>query len=97
MKLTFKRSAWEEVIELDGSVKKKVLAQLVKICDNPLAGEPLGGDLAGYRKIYVNDKRLRIVWQVQPNKVVILGVGKRDKSEIYRLIKGRFGEEESRA
>ncbi|MGE5590101.1 MAG: type II toxin-antitoxin system RelE family toxin [Bacillota bacterium] len=95
MKLTFKRSAWQEAIDLDGSVKKKVLAQLLKIRDNPLTGEPLRGDLAGCRKIYVNDKRLRIVWQVQPGRVVILGVGKRDKDEIYRLVQGRFDEQET--
>ncbi|MCL5677013.1 MAG: hypothetical protein M1602_03970 [Firmicutes bacterium] len=95
LKLTFKRFAWDEVTRLDGSVKKKVLAQLVKIRDHPLVGEPLGRNLAGCRKTYVNDKRLRIVWQVNPGKVVILGVGKRDKDEIYGLIEGRFDEEES--
>lgn len=94
VKLAFKRSAWDEVRRLDGSVKKKVLAQLIKIRDNPFTGEPLGRNLASCRKIYVNDKRLRVVWQVMSGKAVVLGVGKRDKGEIYRLVQGRLDEEE---
>lgn len=50
----FKASAWKEFKALDGSLKPLVVAQLRKIQDNPLAGEPLGNrmgiDLTGYRE-----------------------------------------------
>lgn len=98
--IVFKRSAYEELKRLDNSVKPKVLAQLLKLQENPLAGEPLGNkrgiNLTGYRKIYVDKGRLRIVWQVRLDKVVvvILGIGPRDKGEIYRLVADRLKEQE---
>lgn len=96
----FKKSAYWEFKKLDGSVKLKVAAQLLKIQENPLAGEPLGNkmgiDLTGYRKTYVDHKRVRIVWEVQAERVVILvmGIGPRDKGEIFRLVAQRFQEPE---
>lgn len=100
-RVLFKAAALEEFKRLDNSVKRKIAAQLLKIQENPLAGEPLGNkhgiDLTGLRKIYVDNKRLRIVWQVRAREavVVILGIGPRDKGEIYRLVADRFREKET--
>lgn len=97
-RLVFKRSAYEEFKTLDGSVRRKVAAQLLTIRGNPLVGEPLGNkmgiNLTGYRKIYVDRKRIRIVWEVRARDVVIvvLGIGPRDKGEIYRLVARRAQE-----
>lgn len=96
----FKASAYHEFKQLDGSVKPKVAAQLLKTQRNPLAGEPLGNrmgiDLTGYRRIYVDRKRIRIVWQVRAEEVVIVivGIGPRDKGEIYHLVAQRFREQD---
>lgn len=99
-RVLFKESAYREFEVLDGSVKRKVAAQLLKIQENPLSGEPLGHkmgvNLTGYRKIYVDKKRIRIVWEVQAERVVVLvmGIGKREKGEIYKLIASRLGEKD---
>ncbi len=101
IKVVFKKSAYEEFRELDGGVKKKVLAQLIKVRDNPLSGEPLGNkrghDLTGYRKIYVDNRRVRIVWRFDLDRivVVVMGIGPRDKGEVYMHILDRLAESEA--
>ncbi|MCD6273774.1 MAG: hypothetical protein J7K30_13255 [Deltaproteobacteria bacterium] len=50
---------------LDGSVKKQVLKQFVKLERNPKYGTPLsnkvGINLEGYFKLYADKKRIRII------------------------------------
>lgn len=100
-RLVFKRSAYAEFLALDGAVRRKVASQLLKIRENPLVGEPLGHkmgiNLTGYRKIYVDRKRIRIVWEVRDREivVVVLGIGPRDKGKIYRLVARRVREPET--
>ena len=49
--------------KLDGSVKKRVLKQLVKLERNPKYGDPLGNkvgiNLEGYFKLYADKRRIR--------------------------------------
>lgn len=100
-RIRFKASAWREFKALDGSLKPLVAAQLKKIQENPLAGEPLGNkmgiDLTGYRKIYVAKKKIRVVWQVVHDRavVVVIGIGRRDKGAIYTTVVRRLMERES--
>ena len=97
-RLVFKVSAYREFKALDRSVKLKVAAQLLKIQTNPLIGEPLGNrmgvDLTGFRRIYVDKKRLRIIWQVRASEVTVLviGIGPRDKGEVYLTVARRLAE-----
>lgn len=90
-------SAKDDFKRLDGSVKPKVAAQLLKIQDNPFCGEALGVrmsiDLTGFRKIYVDSKRLRIVWKVlMPEaQAVVYAIGRRDKGDVYKLVSERLG------
>ena len=50
---------------LDGSVKKRVLKQFVKLERNPKYGDSLGNkagiNLEGYFKLYADKKRIRII------------------------------------
>ena len=52
---------------LDGSVKKRVLKQLVKLEQNPKYGDPLGNkagiNLEGYFKLYADKRRIRIIYE----------------------------------
>lgn len=67
-------------------------AQLKKIEQHPLAEELLGNKigfgLTGYHKITVAKKGIRIVWRGRTDRAVVLvvGIGKRDKSE--RCLRG---------
>ena len=58
---------------------------------------PAGGgstiDLTGFYKLYVDNKKIRIVYRLLGEEIEIIevwGIGKRDKEEIYRLIGHRL-------
>lgn len=95
--LVFYEDAVEDLLKLDGALRKEALKQLLKINRNPFAGQELGNrmgmNLTGYRKIYFHQKKYRIVWQVLADGKVLIsqiwGIGLRDKAEIYRLIMKR--------
>ncbi len=97
-RLLFKASAYQEFKALDKSVKLKVAAQLLKIQANPLTGEPFGNrmgvDLTGFRRVCVDRERMRIIWQVNASEVTVLviGIGPRDKGEVYLTVARRLAE-----
>ena len=55
-------------------------------------GKRLGIDLTGYRKIYFGRKGYRIVYEIVGArlKVLIIGIGKRERAEIYREVAERL-------
>lgn len=83
---------------LGHSVKILVLKKLKKIIENPLAGQELGNkanlNLSGYKKAYVNNKKVRIVYKVIEFKllVYVVAVGKRDDMDVYKKANDRTGE-----
>lgn len=74
---------------LDGSVKKQVLKQLLKLEQDPHYGEPLGNkagiNLEGYLKLYADKKRIRIVYSVIDQTIQVIAIDKREDMEVYRL------------
>lgn len=74
---------------LDGSVKKKVLKQLIKLEKNPDYGNSLGNkagiNLEGYFKLYADDKRIRIIYEIIDNIIKIIAIDKREDLEVYRI------------
>jgi len=75
--------------KLDGSVKKQVLKQLVKLEQNPKYGAPLGNkagiNLEGYFKLYATKKRIRIVYQEIGHIIKVIAIDKREYMEVYRI------------
>lgn len=96
-KIEFLPDAAQEFEALDGSLKKIAAKQIEKLAERPELGEPLGKrmgiDLTGYRKIYFGKKAYRIVYEIQRQKLVVLiiGIGKRERAEIYREVARRLG------
>lgn len=92
----FLPEAAREFEALDGSLKKLAAKQIDKLAEKPELGEPLGKrlgiDLTGYRKIYFGKRGYRIVYEIQRQKLVILiiGIGKRERAEIYREVAQRL-------
>jgi len=76
---------------LDGSVKRLVLKQLIKLEQNPKYGSPLGNkagiNLEGYFKLYADKKRIRIIYKVMANTIIIIAIDKSKKEdmEVYRI------------
>ncbi len=95
-KIEFLPEAAREFAALDGSLKKIAAKQIDKLAQRPELGEPLGKrmgiDLTGYGKIYFGKKGYRIVYEIQRQglMILIIGIGKRERAEIYREVARRL-------
>ncbi|KIM05235.1 MAG: hypothetical protein KN64_04245 [Sulfurovum sp. AS07-7] len=83
--------------EVENDLKKlghntliQVFKKIEKIALNPYIGIDLGNkanlNLSGYKKIYVDNKRIRIVYKIIDAKIqiFIIAVGKREDIEVYK-------------
>lgn len=88
--------AEEEFLSLEGSVRKLVAKQIEKIAVSPELGEELGNkngiNLTGCRKMYADQKHIRIVYEVVETKIIvyILAIGKREDMEVYKAAISRL-------
>ena len=78
---------------LDGSIRKEIVKKIDALSENPFLGKPLGNklgmDLTGFFKLYAARKKYRIVYRILKGRlevIEIIGIGKRGKAEIYKLI-----------
>jgi len=82
--------------KLGHSVVIKVLKKIEKIAQNPIIGDELENkanlNLVGCRKVYIDNKRVRIVYKVIENKIEIfvVAVGNRDDMEVYKKASDRL-------
>jgi len=73
-------------------IVRQVLKKCLLLERDPHAGEPLLGDLIGYRKLVVGNRHWRIVWRVTEDDTgaatvevaEVWGAGARSDDEIYR-------------
>jgi mRNA interferase RelE/StbE len=76
--------------ELDHSTTLLVLKKINKIAENPIIGKNLGNkansNLSGFKKVYVDNKRVRIVYKIIDSKITIfvIAIGKRDDMAVYK-------------
>jgi mRNA interferase RelE/StbE len=74
---------------LEGSVRKQVLKQLVKLELDPKYGNPLGNkagiNLEGYFKLYADKKRIRIIYKEMENIIRVIAIDKREDLEVYQI------------
>lgn len=89
----------QDLKELGHSTTQLVFKKLKKIAQNPIIGIDLGNkanmNLSGYKKVYVDKKRVRIVYKIVDEKIVIyvIAVGKRDDMEVYERASCRVEDE----
>ncbi len=68
----------------------KVFKKLKQIQQSPQIGENLGNkngmNLSGFKKVYIDKKRVRIVFEVQDDILTVytIAVGQRDDMEVYK-------------
>jgi len=85
----------QDLKELGHSAAQLVFKKLKKIAQNPIVGVDLGNkanmNLTGYKKVYVDKKRVRIVYKIVEEKIVVyvIAVGKRDDMEVYETASKR--------
>ena len=81
--------ARQDFNNLDGSVRKSVLKQLVKLEKDPSYGDPLGNkagiNLDGYFKLYADKKQIRIIYEVVEHIIKVIAIDKREDMEVYRI------------
>jgi len=81
---------------LGHSTAALVLKKLQKIAQDPLIGNELGNkansNLAGFKKVYVENKKVRIVYKIIDDKIgiFVVAVGKRDSMEVYKKAQDRI-------
>lgn len=81
---------------LDGREKALVAKKLMHLERDPRIGKPLGNkmgmDLTGYFKLYLEGRRLRIVYSIQKEIIKVIVIGKRDEMKVYKLAMQRIRE-----
>ncbi len=96
-KIEFLPDAEKDFDSLDGSVRKEVAKKIDGLANHPFLGKPLGKkyglDLTGFYKLYAAKKKYRIVYRLigkYIEVIEIVGIGKRDKEEVYKLAARRL-------
>ena len=95
-RIEFHEDVKKDLKALGHSTTTLVLKKLQKISQDPLIGTELGNkannNLTGFRKVYVENKRVRIVYKIIDEKIEIfvVTVGKRDDMEVYKKAQERI-------
>ena len=87
----------KQINKLAPSLLRKVIKKMLILELNSEAGEPLLGDLIGWRKLTVGDRNWRIIWgahkDASGDQVIeiaqVWAIGARKDSEIYEELKRR--------
>lgn len=80
----------DDLKQLDHRVRLLVFKQLKKLSQSPQLGDLLGNkagmDLSGCRKMYVDHKRVRIVYRIIEDVIVVevIAIAQRDDMSVYR-------------
>ncbi|OOR98870.1 addiction module toxin RelE [Haemophilus paracuniculus] len=86
-KLKFQRKALKEWEKLGEPIKAQFKKKLTERLSNPhIAGDRLKGNLANLYKIKLKTAGYRLVYEVNDGEitVLVLAVGKRERSEVYQ-------------
>lgn len=91
-KLEFKVSAKKEWDKLDASIRQQFKAKLVERLENPRVPAAKLHGMQDCYKIKLRQSGYRLVYQVEDGRITImvLAVGRRDKSEAYEKAKSRL-------
>ena len=83
-------------VPLNNSVKKLFAKKLSQIIKNPEIGKDLGNknnlNLSGLKKVYFDNKKYRIVYEIKENEIIIyiIAIGKRDNMRVYKEAANRY-------
>jgi len=88
--LSFHKLVNWDLAKLGQSVKIKVFKKLNQIIKNPEIWKDLWNrwwlDLAWYKKVYVDNKKIRIVYKIIDDKieVLVITIWKREDKKVYK-------------
>ena len=87
--IVFKNDAKKDLKDFSNNQQILIAKQLKKISMSPELGKVLGNkngyNLSGCQKMYADNKKIRIVYRVIDDKIIIevIAIGKRDDMEVY--------------
>jgi len=96
--VVLKEEANQDLDSLSYAQKILIFKQLKKLSTSPqlgvLLGNKAGYNLQGYRKMYADKKRLRIVYRTIDDviEVEVIAIGKRDDMDVYAKASERIDE-----
>lgn len=99
-KIEFYPEVEKDLKQLDHSVRLLVFKQLKKLSVSPQLGDLLGNkagmDLSGCRKMYVDHKRIRIVYRILEDVIIVevIAIAARDEMSVYREASERLKKKE---
>ncbi len=88
-KLTFREGVEKDLSKLSNAQEMLVVKQFKKLMESPELGKPLGNkagfNLSGCKKMYVDKKKIRIVYRIIDDEVIVevIVIGKRDDMKVY--------------
>jgi len=88
-KLVVKEEVEDDLSKLSHTQRVLVFKQFKKLQNSPQLGIALGNkagyNLSGCKKLYVDKKKIRIVYRIVDNEILIevIVVGKREDMEVY--------------
>jgi len=94
-KLSVKKEVKKDLSKLSITQKMLVYKQFKKLQTSPELGKLLGNksgyDLSGYRKMYVDKKKVRIVYTILEEMITVevIAIGKRDDMAVYKKANDR--------
>ena len=95
-KLELLAQADDDIDEFSNREKILIYKQFKKILKSPELGKPLGNkngyDLSGCRKMYADSKKIRIVYRIIDEKIIVevIAVGQRNEMEVYKKASKRI-------
>jgi len=92
----FYEEAEKDLSKLNKSIQNLFVKKLAQIIKNPEIGKDLGHknnlNLAGLKKVYFDNKRYRIVYEIKEEEIIIyiIAIGKRDNMKVYKDASQRY-------
>ena len=80
--IEIKASAQKSLQSINKPDRQRLITAIYGLADDPLAGSPLKGDLAGLRRLRVGN--YRVVYQIQERQLTVLVVRIGHRREVYR-------------
>lgn len=90
--LEFRASAWKEWNKLDRQLRDQFKARLIERLENPRVESTRLSGMSDCYKIKLRAAGYRLVYQVFDDRVmvVVVAVGKREDSAVYRAARSRM-------
>lgn len=84
-RIEFRSQVLNDLKNLDKHERQRIALKLFELLEvNGALGDPLSGDLSGYKRIRINNLRLIYKFDSSNDALEVLAIGKREDLSVYR-------------